>query len=294
MPDFKIISDSSCDMSPELVKKYDVHVVPFEVTLDDGKTYLKEFTDITPLDFHKQLRANPNITPKTSLPSIQAYSDAFRPYLEAGRDVFCVNITSKFSGSHQSAQNAASLLREDFPNRQIVVYNTGLCTASQCALITEIDRMRKAGLELDEIIGKCDKMRVISRIYVTVDTLHYLQKGGRIGKVSALAGSLLNIKPIIMFKDGELMPLSKVRGRKKALEEIILQLNSAMPENKDDCFAYVMHADEPADAMEVAAVMREQYGMKLPFPLLDLGVTIGAHIGPTTVAIGFMNKYETV
>jgi len=294
MPDFKIISDSSCDMSPELVKTYDVHVVPFEVTLDDGKTYLKERVNITPLEFHKQLRLNPNITPKTSLPSIQAYTDAFRPYLEAGLDVFCVNITAKFSGSHQSAQNAASLLREDFPERRIIVYNSWLCTASQCALITEIDRMRKAGFELDEILAKCDKMRAMSRIFVTVDTLHYLQKGGRIGKVSALAGSLLNIKPIIMFKDGELMPLSKVRGRKKALEEIVLQLNNSMPADKDNCFAFVMHADEPGDAMDVVGLMKNQYGMKLPFPAFDLGVTIGAHIGPTTLAVGFMPKYESV
>ena len=294
MQSFKLLSDSSCDMPLELVRQCDVHVVPFEVTLDDGETYLKENVDITALAFHKRLRGDNRITPKTSLPSIQAYTDAFRTYLEQGLDIFCVNITGKFSGSHQSALNAAALLKEDFPDRRIVVYDSWLCTGSQCALLYEINRMRKDGLSIDEIINKCNKMRAASRIFVTVDTLHYLQKGGRIGKVSALAGGLLNIKPIIMFKDGELMPISKVRGRKKALDELVIQLDRAMTARKEDYICFVMHADEAGDGQAIAAFMREQYGMKLPFPLLDLGVTIGAHIGPTTVAIGFMNKYETV
>ena len=294
MPDFKIISDSSCDMSPELVKACDVHVVPFEVTLDNGKTYMKENEDITPMEFHKRLREDGSIAPKTSLPSIQAYTDAFRKYLEKGQDVLCINITAKFSGSHQSAQNAASILREEFPERQIVVYNSWLCTGSQGAMVWEINRMRQAGLTINEVIVKCDKMREMSRIFVTVDTLHYLQKGGRIGKVSAFAGSLLNIKPIIMFKEGELMPISKVRGRKKALEEIVAQLDRSMPGEKGDCIAYVMHADELQDAQDVTKVMKEKYGMEMPFEPIDLGVTIGAHIGPTTLAVGFINKYESV
>ena len=294
MADFKILSDSSCDMPQELVKACDVHVVPFEITIDGGKTYMKENVDITAAEFNKTLRANPSISPKTTLPSIQAYSDAFRQYLEQGLDVLCINITAKFSGSHQSAQNAAALLREEFPDRQIAVYDSWLCTGSQCALICEIDRMRKAGLSIDEIIAKCDKIREISRIFVTVDSLKYLQKGGRIGKVSAFAGSLLNIKPIIMFKEGELMPVSKVRGRKKALEEVVSLLNESMPENKSDCVCFLMHADEPDDAALVTQMMKEKYGMEMPYPTLDLGATIGAHIGPTTLAVGFLNKYESV
>jgi len=294
MPDFKLISDSSCDLPLEIAKACDVHVVPFEITLDGGETYMKENVDITPAEFHKRLRANPNIVPKTSLPSIQAYTDVFRGYLESGLDVLCVNLTAKFSGSHQSAQNAAALLREEFPDRQIAVYDSWLCTGLQGALLWEINRMRNDGLSIDEILGKCDKIRESSRIFVTVDTLHYLQKGGRIGKASALAGSLLNIKPIIMFKDGELMPLSKVRGRKKALDEVISLLDKAMPGAKSDSIAFLMHADEPEDAAAVTKVMKEQYGMEMPFPSLDLGATIGAHIGPTTLAIGFLSKYETV
>jgi len=294
MQSFKLISDSSCDMSAELVKQCDIHVVPFGISLDGGNTYLKENEEITPLEFYKRLRADSNIFPKTSLPSIQDYTDAFRPYLEAGTDIFCVNLTAKFSGSHQSAQNAAAILREEFPERTIIVYDSLMCTGSQCALLWEINRMRNDGLTMDEIVAKCDKMRTPSRIFVTVDSLLYLQKGGRIGKASALAGSLLNIKPIIMFKDGELMPLSKVHGRKKALEEIVAQLDKAMPENKSDCIAYVIHGDELAEAQEVARIMREKYGMSLPFEPIDLGVTIGAHIGPTTLAVGFINKYEIV
>ena len=294
MQNFKIISDSSCDMPAELVKQCDVHVVPFGISIDGGNTYQKENEEITPLEFYKRLRADSSIFPKTSLPSIQAYTDAFRKYLVEGMDVLCVNLTAKFSGSHQSAQNAAAILREEFPDRQIVVYDSWMCTGSQCAMVWEINRMKQAGLAIDEIIAKCDKMRVPSRIFVTVDSLLYLQKGGRIGKASALAGSLLNIKPIIMFKEGELMPLSKVRGRKKALEEIIVQLEKAMPANKADCIAYVMHGDELEEAQEVSRIMREKYGMEMPFEPLDLGVTIGAHIGPTTMAVGFINKYETV
>jgi len=294
MPNFQLISDSSCDLPLDLVAAHDIVVVPFEVTLDGGASYMKENIDITALAFSKRLRADSSITPKTSLPSIQAYSDAFRTYLDKGLDILCVNLTAKFSGSHQSALNAAELLREEYPNRQIVVYNSLMCTGSQGAMLLEIDRMRKDGLEIAAIISRCDRMGALSRIFVTVDTLHYLQKGGRIGKASALAGSLLNIKPIIMFKDGELMPLTKVRGRKKALEEIVEQLDQAMPRPKDSCIAFVMHADEPDDALYVQELMRDS-GMDVSqMPLLDLGVTITAHIGPSTVAVGFLNKYESI
>jgi len=290
MADFQIISDSSCDLSKEIIERYHIDLVPYLVTFD-GVTYYKDGVDITLDEFYAQLQKK-GIFPKTSLPPIQDYVDKFKIYLEKGMDVLCVCLTSKFSGSYQSAINAANILLEDFPERKIRVIDSCLVTYLQGLLVCDIAEYKNDGKTIDEICDIVDIYKNDCGIFVTVDSLNHLQNGGRIGKASALAGSLLNIKPIISFEDGELHAYSKVRGRKKALHEVVDISYDKLEGKFDDYRIIALHNCCEEDGQEIDVYMTER-GM----PSLGLGyvgITISVHIGPSAAAVVFLRKRPAV
>lgn len=288
MHTYKIYSDSSCDLGLELAGKYDIEIVPFQVTLD-GKTYYRENIDISIDDFYKELRAE-EAFPKTSLPSIDAYADAFRKSLDNGINVLCFCLTSKFSGSYQSACNAKLMLMEEYPEREIMVIDSYLAAATQGVFVTEAARMRDMGFTLSEVAAWCEETKQSGGFLITLDALNYLQTGGRLGKASPLAGGMLNIKPIIVLRDGELAPYAKARGRKKAISDTIDLLNSEIGDKKDKYQVFVMHADEQATATELRETLINKHGYQIDFPLFRVGTTIGAHLGPSAITIGYVLK----
>jgi len=220
MNNFKIFSDSASDLPKEWIMKYDVDIVPIYITFDKGITYLRESVDITIDELYDKLSVK-GVYPKTSLPSVEDYAGKFRPYLEVGRDCFCVCLSSEFSGSYQSAVTAATMLLEEFPERRIKVVDSRACTYSQGLLIADIGEYRSEGKSIEEVYHLVESYKNDYRFFFTLDTLEYLEKGGRIGKVAALAGSILNIKPVIVFRDGTIFPHSRVRGRKKSIIEAV-------------------------------------------------------------------------
>ena len=286
MTDFQIISDSSCDLPKEILKKYNIDLVPYLVTFD-GVNYYKDGVDITLDEFYNQLLQK-GVFPKTSLPSIQAYSDKFRVYLEKGMDILCVCLTSKFSGSYQSAVNAANILMEDFPDRKIRVIDSCLVTYIQGLLVCDIAEYKNEGRTIDEICDIVDTYKNDGGIFVTVDSLSHLQNGGRIGKASALAGNLLNIKPIISFEDGELHAYSKVRGRKKALHEVVDIAYEKLSGKFDDYRILVLHNCCEEDGEEISAYMAERGMPSMGINLV--GITISVHIGPSAAAVVFLKN----
>ena len=231
MNTYKILADTSCDMPASVFAEKNVTYVPFNVSFDQ-QNYLEELKDITPEEFYDKINAE-KLFPKTSLPSVQAYMDAMEPALKEGKDVLCLCLSSKFSGSFQSAVNAGNILADDYPDRIIRVIDTTCATGCEGLMVLEACRMRDAGMEIDSVVEKLDKMKESACLYVTVDSLEHLQKGGRIGKASAMAGAILNIKPIIAMRDGELQPESKVRGSKKALKTIMDLSKDKMGDEKN-------------------------------------------------------------
>ena len=293
MKNYQIISDSACDIPAELTRRYRIRVVPFYVTFNQ-KTYLKEHEEIGITEFYSILNEG-RIIPKTSLPSVQDYMDIFQACLDHGDDILCFCITSKFSGSYQSAVNAREILLEDYPDARIEVIDTTLVTATQGLLVLEAAKMREAGYRLDEVLEHLPALIESSRIMFTVDTLEYLQKGGRIGKVSALAGNVLNLKPMIVVRDGELMPYGNVRGRKKSLKQEIDMVQEFFNENRLNYDDYEFCVDcTDFDSPDVAYIkdrLEKLIGRELELPLFHVGVTIGTYTGPNTVGCCFIRKF---
>ena len=293
MNTYKIIADTSCDIPASVFAEKNVTYVPFNVSFDQ-QNYLEELKDITPDEFYDKINAE-KLFPKTSLPSVQAYMDAMEPELKEGRDVLCLCLSSKFSGSYGSAVNAANILADDYPDRIIKVVDTTCATGCEGLMVMEACRMRDAGMEINSVIEKLDKMKESACLYVTVDSLEHLQKGGRLGKASALAGAILNIKPIISMKDGELQAESKVRGSKKALKAIMDLSKEKMGAEKEQYKVLFVRGEKERyeTAVEMANELRAE-GYDVHEDVWTVGITIGSHIGPTPIAICMMKKYEFV
>lgn len=293
MNTYKILADTSCDIPISVFTENNITYVPFNVSFDQ-QNYLEELKDITPDEFYDKINAE-KLFPKTSLPSVQAYMDAMEPALKEGNDILCLCLSSKFSGSFQSAVNAGNILADDYPDRIIKVVDTTCATACEGLMVLEACRMRDAGMDIETTVAKLDALKETACLYVTVDSLEHLQKGGRIGKASAMAGTILNIKPIIAMKDGELHPESKVRGSKKALKTIMDMSKAKMGNEKDQYRVIFVRGerDRHENAVELANELRVE-GYDVLEDVWTVGITIGSHIGPTPIAICMLKKYEFV
>ncbi|WP_352401059.1 DegV family protein [Anaerotignum sp.] len=292
MRPYQVISDSSCDIAPEYIEKTGLGIVPFFVSFD-GQKYYKEVYELSPDDFYDKINET-SIFPKTSQPTIQDYMDVFEPNLKEGKDILCLCLTSNFSGSFQSAVNAKNILNESYPESRIEVLDSRNVTGSQCLLVWEILRMRDEGYNLDQQLEKIEAIKGTTKINFTVDSLEHLQKGGRIGKAAALAGTILNIKPIIIAQHGELFPENKVRGHKKALRTIMDMTRNEIGNQKDQYRLILLYAEK--ERKEIAVELSEelkQEGFDVITPAItQVGITIGTHAGPTAIGICYVKKHE--
>lgn len=295
MRDYQIFADSSCDLPQSLLSKYNIKLIPFYVSFDH-ENYYKENVDISNEEFYKRL-SEKGVFPSTSLPSVQDYLSQFRQTLKDGKDLICLCLTQKFSGSYQSAFNAGQILEEQFPDADIRIVDSIQATAGEGLLVLQAAYMKEAGYSLEELHERLLQLRSTARIMFTLDTLEYLKKGRRIGKVAALAGAMLDLKPLIQLKDTELIPYSNVRGRKKALDKILDMVREYFEEAHEDPSGYdfcIANATAMDDALYLQAKLEDYLGRKLSYPVFQIGVTIGSYIGPGGIGICFVKRYDRI
>lgn len=293
---YQIISDGSCDLTPEWAKEHQVTVVPFYVSFDSEK-YLKENVELGIRDFYQQMVDNPKVYPKSSMPSVQDYADVFEPYAKAGTPVICICITTKFSGSMQSAINAREMILEDYPEAEITIIDSTINTVLQGLYVMEAVRLRDAGVGYQESVKRLEEIKSTGRIFFTVGDIEYLKHGGRIGKVAGVAGSLLGIRPVITLKQGEIFPSGIGRSRKSTTSKCIDLLINYIKENGGDIKRFSLDIGFGYDREE-AVSFREQAMKALAeagfevddIPLLQIGATISVHTGPYPLGFGIIEK----
>lgn len=295
---YHIISDGSCDLPGELAKEKGITVVPFYVSFDEGH-YLKEGVEIGIRDFYRQMVDRKGVYPKSSMPSTQDYVDAFTPYAEQGTPVICICITTKFSGSMQSALSAKEILRETWPEAEITVIDATINTVLQGLYVLEAAKLRDSGMGYRECVARLEEIKSTGRIFFTVGDMEYLKHGGRIGKVSALAGSVLGIRPVITLKEGEIFPSGIGRGRKRTTEKAISLLLDYLEENGRAMDRYSIAIGFGYDYEEAVAfrehtleVLRGQgYDVgREDIPIYQIGATISVHTGPYPLGFGIIEK----
>lgn len=295
---FAIVCDSAADLTNEYVEKAGITVVPFYVSMN-GETYLKEGKDISVQKFYDEMVKNENCFPKTSMPSVQDYMEAFWPYVKENIPVLCICITKKFSGSMQSAMNAKLNLEEEVQGSKIEILDSNLVTALEGMLVKEAVKLRDHGLELEEAVKKLKEIRSTGHIFFTTKDLQYLQHGGRLGKVSCMAGTILNLKPLLHFYEGELGPTEVCRGRKKSLQKVTDSFFQYLKENHIDLSEYYFGTGIGYDIPEYdqfCDTLRNRFEEEGIEPgewiKIRIGATIGVHTGPYPIGLGILKKCD--
>lgn len=293
---FHIISDGSCDLPAELVQEKKITVVPFYVSFDDVN-YLKENVDIGIRDFYQQMVDRKGVYPKSSMPSVHDYEEAFLPFARDGIPVICICITTKFSGSMQSALNARSLILEKYSHAQIAVIDATINTVLQGQYVLEAVNLRDNHVSYQDAISRLEQIKSTGRIFFTVGNMEYLKHGGRIGKVAALAGGILDVRPVITLKQGEIFPSGIDRGRKRTTQKTIELLLDYLKESSlsIDCFSIAVgygydHEEGTAFRDHALSTLQSKgYAIK-EIPIYQIGATIGVHTGPYPLGFGIIEK----
>lgn len=275
-----IVTDSTSDIPEELVSKYDIHVVPLRLMF--GEETFQDGVDISAEVFYKRLVQSEQL-PTTSQASPADYMQVYENImtLHPGSPIISIHISSGLSGTYQSAVLAKSLM-EDPP--EITVVDSKSASYGFGLLVVQAARLAAEGKSADEILASIEQMRLQRKLYFLVDTLEYLQKGGRIGKAAAIIGNLLNIKPILSIdEDGIIYAVEKVRGRKKAITRMIERFQEDLGGIRNINVA-VGHTADPASADPVLEELSRHYSLE-EVVLTNVGPVVGSHVGPGTLAV---------
>lgn len=281
----RIITDSPSDISIEEAKQLNIEIVPLKINIEDKS--FREGIDITVEEFYEKLKAS-DVLPTTSQPSPEDYLTLFEEAKEAGDDVVVITLASKLSGTYQSANLAKNIVK--YPN--IYIVDSAQATLGEMVIVKYAVKLRDEGKTAEEIaaIVNEEKSKVI--LVALIDTLDYLQKGGRLSKGVAIAGSLLNIKPIITVKDGEISLISKARGMKSGIKSLLSSIDDFEDFNPDVpvSFGYTGRAN---DYLEQAEAIKEQIVEKYNLEHVAtnrIGSVIGTHAGPGAYGFAFLQK----
>jgi DegV family protein with EDD domain len=276
--DTAIVLDSTADFPEARDRFANIRDVPLYVSF--GQESLRDNVDISSSDFYERLGAAPAL-PTTSQPTPQDFLSAYEELLAGGYErIYSIHLSSKLSGTFQSASLAAGELE----GGQVVVIDSETASLACAMLALAIERRLARGTTVEEIEALVTRFRRDVGVVFTVATLEYLQKGGRIGRAQALAGTLLNVKPILAIQAGEVIPVARVRGRQKALEEFARVFTRATAD-EPGLRVSIAHANAP----EWIDVITNFVGRTRPHATVELvetlGAVVGTHAGPG--AVGF-------
>lgn len=280
MQKIKIVTDSTADLSQEVIKKYDIHVLPLSISVN-GQTYLDR-VDLQPDEFIEEMIKSEEL-PKTSQPAMGTFVEMYDKLGEDGSEVLSIHMTSGMSGTVATANSAASMT-----DTKVTVVDSQFITHALAYQVVEAAKMANEGRSLEEILKRVDEVRKNTRLYVVVDTLENLVKGGRIGKGKAFIGSLLNIKPIASLEDGVYNPVTKVRSQGQIVKTLA-KLFEEDTAGKVVKAVAIPHAKAIPLAENVKAAVEKVSGFAQSEIFFTTPI-ISTHTGPG--AIGFMYLAE--
>lgn len=280
MGNIRIVTDSTADIPVELREKYGITMISLKVLFGE-ETYL-DAVDLTPEQFYSRLKTSP-VMPTTSQPSPADFIEVFEKLLEEDPEgpILSFHLASVLSGTYQSATIAKSMLEEAGANIHVI----DSCSASSGhgMLVVLAAKLAEQGASVEEILQAVKERRENSEVYFLVDTLEYLQKGGRIGKAAAMIGSILNIKPILSLEsNGQVTSVDKARGSKKAMAKIVELLKTKY--SNTEVGLIVAKTDDEAIANELEERVKAELNVK-ELHYSTVGTVIGTHTGPGTSAV---------
>ncbi|MGP4077236.1 DegV family protein [Halobacillus sp. K22] len=279
----QIMCDSASDLSPETLERYSLTMVPLKVTIngeeyEDGKT-------ISPREVYEKMRNGD--APKTSQVTSQAFRETFTDYVKKDQPFIYFAFSSELSGTYQTAKMVEEEIKDEYPHAKFEVIDTKAASLG-CGLVAmRAAELAEDGYSFDDIL-ETGKYHASHMEHVfTVADLEYLYRGGRVSKASAFVGSLLKIKPLLHMEDGKLIPLEKIRGSKKVWKRMIELMKERGKDLKHQRIG-ISHGDDLETAEQLADMIRSEFGTEdIRFEMV--GSAVGAHAGPGTIALFFLN-----
>ena len=286
MSEFVLMTDSSADLSQEMVQELGVTVLPLSFTIQ-GKVY-RNYPDNREMDlplFYDMLRAGELAT--TSAVNVAEYTQAVEPILQEKKDVLILAFSSGLSSTYQASVLAAEELREKYPDRKIYTVDTLCASLGQGLLVYLAVQEQRKGRSIEEVRDWAERTKLHLCHQFTVDDLHFLKRGGRISATTAVVGSMLQIKPVLhVDNEGHLINIGKARGRQASLKALVDKMEKTVTEEGKKT-VFISHGDCRKDAVAVADMVRERFGTQ-DIRINYVGPVIGAHSGPGTLALFYL------
>lgn len=281
MEKIKIIADSGCDLDEEYLKQLEVHLIPLSVSFGN-QTYYDRVT-IKPNEFYKKLRKIEEL-PKTSQINPADFVKEYNKYLDEGYYIINLCFSSGLSGTYQSACIAKDMINTE----NISIIDSKGASVGYGLIVREAALMVKSGKTKADIIKRASFMRDRMEYIFAVGSLEMLKRGGRISTAQAVMGKLLNVKPILQFNDGKIIPYDKVRGNKAIINRMIETMNERGHDIGNQVIG-LNYAGDTELCMQLKEAIENEFGVK-EFVISEIGAAIGTHVGTGTVSVFFLRK----
>lgn len=285
MREYVITTDNNADLPVEYYKEHNVGCMYFSYTMDD--VLYKQGSYMPEGEFYGKMRAGS--MPTTAQVNPEEARLLFEPYLKEGKDILHIAFSSGLSGTYNSCRIAVEELREEYPDRIITIIDSLAASLGQGLLVYLTQKLKEEGADMQTAAEWAENHRKNIVHLFTVDDLNHLYRGGRVSKTTAVLGGMLNIKPILHVDDeGKLIPIGKVRGRKKSILELASLMDEKLGSHKDTCDTiFISHGDCLEDAKFLAEKIKARYQINTEI-INYVGSVIGAHSGPGTLALFFV------
>lgn len=287
MRDFVITADSNCDLLPDYIKEKKIGIIPHYYDLE-GITYGDEI-NLTPKEFYDKMRGGLMPTTMASNPAV--IRETFQKYVDQGLDILHISFSSALSGGHSNVVTGAREISEENPGANIVVLDSLNVSLGEGMVVMKAVQLKEAGKTLEEIAEWIETNKLNFCVQFTVNDLFHLQRGGRVSKMTAIVGSIINIKPLLIVnKEGALVSSGTARGRKKSLIIIVDNMEKQMGKYKEeDNVICVVHGDALEDAEYIVNLIKERLHTDNVI-MNTVSPSIGAHSGPGAIGICFMGE----
>ncbi|QWG50946.1 DegV family protein [Bacillus mycoides] len=283
----KIITDSAADLPVELLQAYDIDLIPLRV-YDEAETEYLDGVTLKSVTLLQKMREG--AVYKTSLPSLETFQEKFVSYAKEGNPCIYLAFSSELSGTYQSSVLIKKEVKETYTDLDLEIIDTKCASLGQGIVVLEAAKMAKEGASKEEILNRVAFLMEHMEHIFTVADLQYLVRGGRLSKVAGFIGGLLNIKPILNVDEGKLVPLEKVRGKKKVLSRIVDIMEERGKDLKGQTIG-MTHGDDLETAEALKALITQRFGCEV-FIVNTIGAAIGAHTGPGALTLFFLNEVE--
>ncbi|MCM3023581.1 DegV family protein [Heyndrickxia ginsengihumi] len=280
----QLFADSGCDLPLHFYKDNDIHLIPLTVYVEE-KAY-DDLIEINPKELFTFIRNG--VETKTSQPSPDVFEKMFTNLATANQPGIYMAFSSELSGTYQTAVMIRNQVKETYPNLDLTIIDTKCASIGYGLVVKAAADLLKRGASKEEVIKDIELRSQHMEHIFTVEDLDFLARGGRLSKASAFLGGLLNIKPVLNVEEGKLIPLEKLRGRKKLFKRI-LDIMDERGVDLEHQLIGICHGDDEQSAEELKQLIQDRFGTK-EFLINTIGSVIGSHAGPGTLAVFFLNE----